>query len=127
MDPLLNHPDFGKPVEWVRIHKTPDYVYFNHSAHVNRGISCQSCHGQVNEMEVVYQAESLSMGWCLECHREPEKFLRPLEEVYNLDYDAETYISNNPHLGVKTTEELGEKLAEMWKIQTRETCATCHH
>ena len=131
MDPLLEHPDFGKPIEWVRVHKTPDYVYFNHSAHVNRGISCQSCHGQINHMEVVYQENSLSMGWCLECHREPEKHLRPLEEVFNLNYDPETYIAENPglmsKLGVKTTEDLGRKLKEHWQIAPKTTCATCHH
>ena len=65
------HADFGKPIEWVRVHKAPDYVKFDHSAHLNRGISCQSCHGRVDQMEVVYQENSLSMGWCLECHRKP--------------------------------------------------------
>ena len=74
----VNYPGYdGKPIQWVRIHKAPDYVYFDHSAHVNRGISCQSCHGNVNQMEVVYQAEPQSMGWCLECHRNPETHVRP--------------------------------------------------
>ena len=92
-----------------------------------------SCHDQVDQMEVVYQEHSLSMGWCLECHRAPEKHLRPLEEVYNLKYDPEKYI-NAPEnaelmkqLGVTTTEDLGLKLKEHWDIQTRESCATCHH
>ena len=68
----VNYPGYdGKPIQWARVHKLPDYVYFNHSAHVNRGISCQSCHGRVDQMEVVYQAEPHSMGWCLECHRAP--------------------------------------------------------
>jgi hypothetical protein len=111
----------------VRIHKSPDYVYFNHAAHVNRGISCQSCHGDVNKMEVVYQDQSHSMGWCLDCHRAPEKHLRPLEEVYNFDYNAETYISNNPQLGVKTTKDLGLKLKEQFDVKPKESCATCHH
>ena len=62
----------GKPIEWVQIHKTPDYVYFNHSAHVNRGVSCVSCHGEVDKMAVVYHAEPHSMAWCLDCHRNPE-------------------------------------------------------
>jgi hypothetical protein len=102
-------------------------VYFNHSAHVNRGISCQSCHGDIHKMEVVYQSSPLSMGWCLECHRAPEKNLRPLEEVYNFNYNAENYVSSNPQLGVKTTEELGLKLKEQYKVNPKETCATCHH
>jgi hypothetical protein len=77
-------------------------------------------------MEVVYQVSPLSMGWCLDCHREPEKNLRPLEEVYNFSYNAETYISNNPQLGVKTTEELGLKLKEQFMVKPKESCAACH-
>ncbi len=65
----------GQPVEWVQIHRTPDYVFYNHAAHVNRGISCASCHGEVNHMPVVYHAKPHSMAWCLECHRKPENFL----------------------------------------------------
>lgn len=121
------HPDYGKPIEWVRIHKTPDYVYFNHAAHVNRGISCQSCHGRVDQMEVVYQDQNLSMGWCLECHREPEKHLRPLEEVYNLAYDPEKFLAENSIEGVKTTEDLGKKLKEQWQVKPPVSCAACHH
>ena len=75
-----------EPIEWVRIHKVPDYVYFNHAVHVNRGISCVDCHGQVNEMEVVWHAKPFSMALCLECHRNPEQFIRPLDQVYNLNW-----------------------------------------
>ena len=84
-------------------------------------------------METVYQKNSLSMGWCLECHRAPENHLRPLEEVFNLKYDAETYIKDPAHqvemqnLGVKTPEDLGRVLKEHWNIHSKETCATCHH
>ena len=70
----------------IRVHDLPDYVYFNHSAHVNRGVGCVECHGRIDKMEVVYQAEPLSMGWCLECHRAPEQHLRPLE-----DHNAECW------------------------------------
>lgn len=79
----------GKPIEWIKIHKAPDYVYFNHSVHVNRGVSCVSCHGQINEMEVVKHAEPQSMGWCLDCHRNPENALRPLDQITNLNYKPE--------------------------------------
>lgn len=78
----------GKPIEWVQIHKTPDFAYFNHSVHVNRGVSCVSCHGRVDQMEVVFHHESQSMEWCLDCHREPEKHLRPLDQVTNLAWKA---------------------------------------
>ena len=80
------NPDAGQPIEWVKVHDLADYAYFNHQAHVSKGISCVSCHGRVDRMgeHGVYQAENLSMGWCLECHREPEKHLRPPSEVTNL-------------------------------------------
>ena len=84
--PVRDSYDSGEPIPWVRIHKTPDYVYFNHSVHVNRGISCMECHGSVHEMDVVQHSKSLSMGFCLECHRNPEEYIRPPEEVYNLDW-----------------------------------------
>lgn len=126
MDPQNPNYD-GRPIEWVRIHKVPDYAYFNHAAHVNSGVSCYTCHGPVNEMKVVYQAESQSMGWCLECHREPENYLRPLEEVYNMNYVAEDYISKHPELGVKDQFELGLKLKKQWGIHPKTSCATCHH
>lgn len=78
-----------RPIEWIKVHKTPDYAYFNHSVHVNRGVSCQNCHGQINEMTVVKHAEPHSMGWCLDCHRAPENKLRPLDQITNLTYKPE--------------------------------------
>ncbi len=87
--PVRKAAETGKPIEWVRVHAAPDYVYFNHSVHVNRGVSCVSCHGKVNEMEVVSHVEPHSMGWCLNCHRNPEEHLRPVEAVYDLDWKPE--------------------------------------
>lgn len=115
--PIRESYSTGEPVPWVRIHKTPDYVYFNHAAHVNRGVSCVECHGQINEMEVVYHAEPLSMAFCLECHRNPEEYLRPNEEVYNLDWrpaSAEAQL------------EMGEELVEHWRVNPPESCSGCH-
>lgn len=122
----------GKPIEWVRIHKMPDYAYFDHSAHVNRGVSCKSCHGDVHKMRKVHHAKSLSMAFCLDCHRAPEKHLRPLEEVYNLDYDAEKYLEDNeitdPDTGkrITTQVEFGKLLKKNWDIHPKESCTTCH-
>ncbi len=128
-----NDPNYdGKPIKWVRVHKVPDYVYFDHSAHVNRGVSCESCHGPVHQMRRVYQAESLSMDFCLTCHREPEKFLRPLEEVDNLDYKAETYLKShkvvnpNTHERIVTQLEFGRLLKKNWRVRPKESCSTCH-
>ena len=122
----------GFPIEWVRVHRTPDYVKFDHSAHVNRGVSCKSCHGDVHEMEVVHHDKSLSMSFCLDCHREPEKHLRPLEEVYNLDYDAEEYLRSNVVVDaggkrIKTQEAFGKYLKDRHYIMPKQSCSTCHY
>jgi len=105
----------GKPVEWLKVHDLPDYVYFNHSAHVTRGVGCVSCHGRIDEMEEVYQKEPLSMGWCLDCHRQPEANLRPTEEVTNMDWkppsDAVAY---------------GKTLREKNHLNPPTDCSTCH-
>lgn len=77
----------GEPLEWVRVHMLPDYAYFDHSVHVAAGVGCASCHGRIDQMPVVRQQEPLSMGWCLDCHRNPEPNLRPRSEVTNMAYD----------------------------------------
>jgi len=105
----------GMPVEWIRVHDLPDYVYFNHSAHVRRGVGCVSCHGRIDTMEVVYQAKPLSMGWCLDCHRNPERHLRPVEFVFQLDWVPE-----------EDQLVLGERLRETYNINPPTDCATCH-
>lgn len=114
----------GKPIEWIQIHKTPDYVYFNHSVHVNRGISCVSCHGKINEMEVVYEAKPLSMSWCLDCHRHPENALRPVDQVTNLDWKP------TPNEGESLEEaqrRIGLEFKELWRIKAPDmSCAGCH-
>jgi len=76
----------GDPIHWKRVHQLPDYVYFNHSIHVRRGVSCYECHGQINQMDVVTHAKPFSMGFCLDCHRAPSSHLRPLNEITNLDW-----------------------------------------
>ncbi len=78
----------GTAIEWVKVHDLPDYVQFNHSSHVNVGVGCSSCHGRVDRMEVVMQAEPMSMGWCLDCHNNPGPSLRPLDQVTNMSWVA---------------------------------------
>ena len=107
----------GEPIPWVRIHKTPDYVYFNHAVHVNRGISCVECHGRVDQMKVVHHDKPLSMGFCLDCHRNPEEYIRPPEEVYNLAWER------------PKTEEFNEMAAgfvHVWKVNPPQSCSGCH-
>lgn len=77
----------GQPIEWVRVHQLPQHAFFDHSVHVTAGVGCASCHGQVDQMEVVRQEEPHSMGWCLNCHRDPEPHLRPRSEVTNMSYE----------------------------------------
>jgi len=105
----------GMPVPWIRIHDLPDYVYFDHSAHVRRGVGCVSCHGRIDTMEVVFQDKSLSMGWCLECHRSPENHLRPVEFVTQLDW-----VPSEDQLA------LGMRLRETNNINPPTDCNTCH-
>jgi formate-dependent nitrite reductase cytochrome c552 subunit len=108
----------GVAVPWKRIHKVPDYAYFNHAVHVNRGVSCVSCHGKVNEMKVVYQHEPQSMSWCLDCHRNPTDRLRPdLASVLDLNW------------GDNLTPEkrlLQQKVKEERNIKPPENCQSCH-
>ncbi len=82
---IRDSAESGDPVPWVRVHHLPEYVYFDHSAHVSRGVGCVSCHGRIDRMEQVYQAERLSMGWCLECHRNPQPHLRPQRSITDMD------------------------------------------
>ena len=105
----------GLPIEWVRVHDLPDYAFFNHSAHVRRGVGCVSCHGRVDKMDVVYQAETLSMSWCLDCHRNPEPHLRPLDKITAMDWIP----SEEP-------QNLGARLREERDIHPSEDCSTCH-
>ncbi|MDX2225958.1 MAG: cytochrome c3 family protein [Verrucomicrobiae bacterium] len=107
----------GRAIPWIKIHQAPDYVYFDHSAHVNRGISCVHCHGQINEMEVVYHAKPLSMSFCLDCHRAPQEFIRPVDQVYNLDWKVQ---SREEQL------KMGRELVEQWKVNPPVTCEGCH-
>jgi hypothetical protein len=112
----------GKPIEWVQIHKLPDYAYFNHSVHVNRGVSCVECHGQINDMDVVYHAKPLSMSFCLDCHRDPAMHLRPLDKITDLDWKP---TQDARDLAAKQL-TLGSQIVHDWKVQSLQTCSTCH-
>jgi hypothetical protein len=84
--PIRASLEQGKPMRWVRVHNLPDYAFFNHAAHVNAGVGCASCHGDIHRMEVVMQVQPLSMSWCLDCHRNPAPHLRPEDQVTNMDW-----------------------------------------
>jgi hypothetical protein len=119
--PLLavvrNSYETGTPVPWVKVHQVPDFVYFNHSIHVNRGVSCVECHGKINEMPVVTHAQPLSMGFCLDCHRSPEARVREPGDVYNL---------NSKTIAATSGAEAGKKFVHDWNIKPPQSCTGCH-
>jgi len=105
----------GKSIEWTRVHDLPDYVYFNHSIHLNKGIGCSTCHGRVDEMPLMYRVNTLNMNWCINCHRQPEKYIRPKSEVFNIDY-----VYPNDQV------TLGRQLVKTYHVQSLTDCVTCH-
>src|SRR5450432_1909325 len=105
----------GQSIQWTRVHDLPDFAYFNHSAHVNKGVGCSTCHGRVDRMPLVWQEKSLQMEWCLGCHRQPEKYLRPQSEVYNIAYEPPV-----------DQIALGRRLVTEYKVKPRTSCSTCH-
>lgn len=119
--PLHKSHATGEPVEWTKVHDLPDWVFFDHSAHVNHGVGCVTCHGRVDRMgdEGVQQVKNLSMGWCLECHRAPERYLRPREEVTNMTW--------TPPDGDQLA--IGLQLKQDYNIRGEAymtACSTCH-
>lgn len=102
----------GDPVPWTKVHMLPDYAYFSHAAHVNAGVGCASCHGRIDQMEIVYQAKPLSMGWCLDCHRNPENHLRPLDKVTDMKFEVDP--------------AQGARLAAERDIHPPTHCSACH-
>jgi len=103
------------PISWTRVNAVPDFVYFNHSIHIAKGVGCTTCHGPIGEMNITWREESLYMRWCLECHNAPEKYLRPRSEVFNASYEPPA-----------DQEALGRQLMKEYKVQKLTTCTTCH-
>jgi cytochrome c peroxidase len=118
LEPVRESYRTGQPIEWTRVHDLPDFVFFNHSIHVNKGVGCSTCHGRVDLMPLTMQVASLQMEWCLECHREPQKFLRPKEHVFNMEWQPPA-----------NQEDLGAQLLEEYNVQSTDvltSCSTCH-
>jgi len=115
LEPVRSSYRTGKSLEWTRVNDLPDFAYFNHSIHIAKGIGCDTCHGKVNRMPLMWQQASLQMEWCLNCHRNPEKYVRPKDQVFNMDYEPPA-----------NQIELGLKLVKDYKIQRLTNCTTCH-
>lgn len=118
LEPVRSSYANNVPIEWTRVHDLPDFVYFNHSVHVAKGIGCASCHGQVDRMPLMYQEASLQMEWCLDCHRDPGKHVRPREEIFNLNWQ--------PPADAAEAKALQAKLVKDYDIQSLTSCSTCH-
>jgi hypothetical protein len=121
----------GKSLVWNRVNDLPDFVYFNHSIHINKGVGCNTCHGPVDRMPLMYNFASLQMEWCLDCHRAPEKYLRPRDQVFNMRYEQP---SSDKPVSVEGKEyadqlTLGRDLKDRYKLRTVAditSCSTCH-
>ncbi|MCC6860843.1 MAG: cytochrome c3 family protein [Bryobacterales bacterium] len=105
----------GQSIRWTRVHDLPDFVYFNHSIHVKQGVGCTTCHGPVDKMPLTWQHASLHMEWCLDCHRQPERYVRPRDQVFSVTYQPPP-----------DQLELGRKLVKEYNIQSLTSCSTCH-
>ena len=117
LEPVRASLRTNTPLQWTRVHDLPDFVYFNHSIHVNKGIGCQTCHGQVDQMPLMWKVNSLNMEWCLECHRDPALFIRPRDQVFNMLYTPPA-----------NQEALGRQLVAEYHVQTSQltNCSICH-
>jgi Cytochrome c7 and related cytochrome c len=118
LEPIRESYRTDRSIRWVKVHRLPDFVYFNHSIHINKGIGCSTCHGQVNEMPLVFQARTLLMEWCIGCHRDPAQALRPLDQVFNMDWTPPA-----------NQEEIGKKFEAERHIRSTvdlTSCSTCH-
>ncbi|MBX3179750.1 MAG: cytochrome c3 family protein [Candidatus Hydrogenedentes bacterium] len=117
LEPVHDSWKSGKPIEWTRVYDLPDFVYFDHSIHVAKGIGCTTCHGNIQDQRLTHKANTLHMAWCLECHRAPEKFIRPKDKVFDVDWKAP-----------ENQLEIGKKLVQEYKVKVEQldNCSVCH-
>jgi Cytochrome c7 and related cytochrome c len=115
LEPVRSSYRDNRSIPWTRVHDLPDYAYFDHSIHIHKGIGCSTCHGRVDRMPLVWKAASLQMEWCLECHRNPERFVRPRQAVFDMNYVAPS-----------DQIALGTRLMAEYHIERLTSCSTCH-
>jgi len=131
LEPVRESFRSGKSLIWNRANDLPDFVYFNHSIHINKGVGCNTCHGPVDRMPLMYNYASLEMEWCLECHRAPEKYLRPRDQVFNMRYEppsgAQPVVVDGEEYSDQAS--LGSDLVKKYELRTVAditSCSTCH-
>ena len=115
LEPVRESFRTDRALPWTRVHDLPDFVYFNHSIHVHKGIGCTTCHGAVDRMPLMWQEQSLQMAWCVDCHRHPERHVRPRDQVFSVAYTAPP-----------NQLDLGRRLVAEYQIQKLTSCSTCH-
>lgn len=115
LEPIREAYRSGIPIQWERVHKLADFVQFNHSIHISKGIGCASCHGKVQTMQLTNQDSPMTMQWCLECHRHPERYVRPKDKVFDMEWKAEDQAT------------LGPQLVKEYRIQSETNCSMCHY
>jgi hypothetical protein len=115
LEPVRESFRTNRSIEWIRVHDLPDFVYFNHSIHVKKGVGCETCHGRIDQMPLTYKVNTLYMQWCVECHRDPAKYIRPRDQVFNMAYQ---YPADQ--------DQLGPQLVKDYKVQSLTDCVTCH-
>ena len=131
LEPVRESFSSGKSLIWNRVNDLPDFVYFNHSIHINKGVGCNTCHGPVDRMPLMYNYASLQMEWCLDCHRAPEKNLRPRDQVFNMRYEEPSSAKTIMVDGKTYTDQisLGRDLVTKYRLRTVAditSCSTCH-
>jgi hypothetical protein len=114
LEPVRASSRSGASIPWIRVHDLPDFVYFDHSVHVHKGVGCETCHGRVDRMNLTWQESSLQMEWCLGCHRDPARFVRPREEIFNMLWEPDDQAT------------LGATLVAEYGIESRTDCYVCH-
>ncbi len=115
LEPVRSSFRTNTSIQWVRVHDLPDFVYFDHGIHVNKGVGCTTCHGRVDRMPLIWQVNTLQMQWCLDCHRHPEQYVRPREAVFKVDYEPPS-----------DQIQLGTRLVQEYQIARLTSCSTCH-
>jgi len=115
LEPVRTSFRDDRPLSWTRVHDLPDFVYFNHSIHVKKGMGCETCHGRVDEMPLMRQVQSLQMEWCINCHRSPQDYVRPRSEVFTMGYKPPV-----------PQAVIGPQLVKEYDIRGNTSCSTCH-
>jgi hypothetical protein len=121
----------GRPIKWARVHDLPDFVYFNHSIHVKKGVSCVSCHGQIDQMPLTWKESTLSMAWCIDCHRNPVKAIRPAEKVYDMTWKPKKeevpMLKSSGDGREARVVQVGNTDVHLLSSFQMTNCSTCHH